>query len=106
MEAETVKCCASESITAIYPYSAHYSQAGKPEVQKLKDEGNKYFGRKEYQKALDAYDKALKASDNSATEAPLLHSNKAACFMMMQRRATFQLPLAILAAQACVPSEH
>ena len=54
-------------------------------VQKIKEEGNKLFGRKEYQKALESYDKALKACENSTTEAPLLHSNKAACYMMQQR---------------------
>lgn len=62
-----------------------FQQAANSEVKKLKEEGNKCFARKEYQKALDAYDKALKASDNAASEAPLLHSNKAACFMMLQR---------------------
>ena len=54
-------------------------------VQKIKEEGNKLFGRKEYQKALESYDRALKACGDSTTEAPLLHSNKAACYMMQQR---------------------
>ena len=53
---------------------------------KLKDEGNRLFGRKEYQKALEAYERALKqASPEAKEEIALLHSNKAACFMMNQR---------------------
>jgi hypothetical protein len=53
---------------------------------KLKEEGNRLFGRKEYQKALDAYDRTLKAVNPEAKEdVALLHSNKAACFMMLQR---------------------
>lgn len=53
---------------------------------KLKDEGNRLFGRKEYQKALDAYDRALKVVNPDLKEdVALLHSNKAACFMMFQR---------------------
>lgn len=74
-------------LSGLLPCRLHYiqPQAASVEVQKLKEEGNKLFGRKEYQKALEAYDKALKASENSLAEAPLLHSNKAACFMMLQR---------------------
>ena len=61
-------------------------QAASPEMLKLKDEGNRLFGRKEYQKALEAYERALKqASPEAKEEIALLHSNKAACFMMNQR---------------------
>ena len=61
-------------------------QAGSPEMLKLKDEGNRLFGRKEYQKALEAYDRALKvANPESKEDLALLHSNKAACYMMFQR---------------------
>ena len=60
-------------------------QSSSSETQKLKEEGNKLFGRKEYQKALEAYDRALKASESPAVEVPQLHCNKAACHMMMQR---------------------
>lgn len=61
---------------------------------KLKDEGNRLFGRKEYQKALEAYDRALKAVNAEAKDdLALLHSNKAACFMMFQR--CWQLPLSM-----------
>lgn len=53
---------------------------------KLKDEGNRLFGRKEYQKALEAYDRALKVANvDSKDDLALLHSNKAACYMMFQR---------------------
>jgi len=54
-------------------------------AQKIKEEGNKHFAKKEYQKALDAYDRALKACEGTSAEVPLLHSNKAACFMMQAR---------------------
>ena len=61
-------------------------QGASPEMLKLKDEGNKLFGRKEYQKALEAYEKALKqATPEAKEEIALLHSNKAACYMMNQR---------------------
>ena len=53
---------------------------------RLKDEGNRLFGRKEYQKAVEAYDRALRvASADAKEELALLHSNKAACFMILQR---------------------
>ena len=55
------------------------------EAQKVLEQGNKHFARKEHLKALEAYDKALKASDSQA-ERPLLYSNKAACYMMLQRQ--------------------
>ena len=55
-------------------------------MARLKEEGNRLFGRKDYQKALDSYDKALKAAGPEATsETPLLHSNKAACYMMLTK---------------------
>jgi tetratricopeptide (TPR) repeat protein len=53
---------------------------------KLKDEGNRLFGRKEYQKALEAYERALRMTGADARDdLALLHSNKAACYMMFQR---------------------
>ena len=48
----------------------------------LRDEGNKLFGKKEYAKALECYDKALKSIQATHPDKPLLHSNKAACHMM------------------------
>lgn len=51
----------------------------------LKEEGNKLFGRKEYQKALEAYDKALRQATDNAGDQALLHSNKAACYMMFSK---------------------
>jgi len=61
---------------------------GALELSKLKDEGDRLFGRKEYQKALDAYDRALKrAAPEGKEERALLHANKAACYLMFQRRA-------------------
>ncbi|KAK9834855.1 hypothetical protein WJX81_004062 [Elliptochloris bilobata] len=56
------------------------------ETSKLKEEGDRLFGRKEYQKALDAYDRALKRSvPDGKEERALLHANKAACYLMFQR---------------------
>lgn len=53
---------------------------------KLKDEGNKFFGRQDYSKALEAYEKALKqASPEAKEEIAQLHSNKAACYIMIKR---------------------
>ena len=56
------------------------------ETSKLKEDGDRLFGRKEYQKALDAYDRALKRSGTDGKEErALLHSNKAACYLLLQR---------------------
>jgi TPR repeat protein len=53
---------------------------------KLKDEGNKLFGRQDYSKALEAYEKALKQANPEAKEdIAQLHSNKAACYIMIKR---------------------
>lgn len=62
-------------------------QAAASEANKLRDEGSRLFGRKEYLKALETYDKALKASgdDSTSEDRALLHSNKAACYMMQQK---------------------
>ncbi len=60
-------------------------QADTAQVAGLKDEGNKLFGRKEYSKAFDAYERALKMLPEGHTEAVLLHSNKAACSMMLKK---------------------
>lgn len=83
---------------ALKPQGA--GQVGSAEMLKLKEEGNRLFGRKEYQKALESYDRALKVVNVEAKEdLALLHSNKAACFMMFQRcvsrcmpRPSWQLP--------------
>jgi tetratricopeptide (TPR) repeat protein len=60
-------------------------QADSAQVAGLKDEGNKLFGRKEYTKAFEAYEKALKMLPEGHSEAVLLHSNKAACSMMLKK---------------------
>lgn len=52
------------------------------QLSTLRDEGNKFFGKKDYVKALECYDKALKSVPASHQDKPLLHSNKAACHMM------------------------
>ncbi|BDA44746.1 probable protein CLMP1 [Coccomyxa sp. Obi] len=73
-------------VTSSPTSASNEAEAGSPEMLKLKDEGNRLFGRKEYQKALEAYDRALKvANPESKEDLALLHSNKAACYMMFQR---------------------
>ena len=54
----------------------------------LKDEGNKHFGLKEYNKAMSSYDRALKLLPEGHTDSVLLHSNKAACCMMLKKCAS------------------
>ena len=66
------------------------------EVAALKEEGKEAFGRREYAKALEAYDKALRALPEGHGDVPLLHSNKGACNMMLKKR----VPGALLR-QAC-----
>ena len=51
----------------------------------LKDEGNQLFARKDYEKALESYDRALKLVAPESADAALLHSNKAACHMMFKK---------------------
>mmetsp|Transcript_14445 Transcript_14445/g.43688 ORF Transcript_14445/g.43688 Transcript_14445/m.43688 type:complete len:721 (-) Transcript_14445:878-3040(-) len=55
------------------------------QVSSLKDEGNKLFGGKEYTKAFDAYEKAIKLLPAQHADSVLLHSNKAACSMMLKK---------------------
>ena len=60
------------------------------EAGKMKEEGNRLFGRKDYSKALDAYEKASKITAADAKEErAALHSNKAACHLMLQRYRLF-----------------
>ncbi|EIE21525.1 hypothetical protein COCSUDRAFT_66932 [Coccomyxa subellipsoidea C-169] len=73
-------------VTSSPTANSNEAEAGSPEMLKLKDEGNRLFGRKEYQKALEAYDRALKVANvETKDDIALLHSNKAACYMMFQR---------------------
>ena len=55
------------------------------QLSNLRDEGNKHFGKKDYAKALESYDKALKLIPATHQDKPLLHSNKAACHMMAKK---------------------
>ncbi|KAL3157883.1 hypothetical protein ABBQ32_012294 [Trebouxia sp. C0010 RCD-2024] len=55
------------------------------QLSNLRDEGNKHFGAKDYAKALESYDKALKLIPATHQDKPLLHSNKAACHMMAKK---------------------
>jgi len=66
-------------------------------VAALKDEGKEAFGKREYVKALEAYDKALRALPEGNSDVPLMHSNKAACNMMLKRcRSLLRIPRAKL----------
>uniref|UniRef100_A0ACD5YD55 Uncharacterized protein n=1 Tax=Avena sativa TaxID=4498 RepID=A0ACD5YD55_AVESA len=59
-------------------------------AQELREEGNKLFQRRDYERALLNYEKAIKLLPSStathpaaATDAAYLHSNLAACYMQM-----------------------
>ena len=54
-------------------------------LPQLKEEGNTLFAKKEYAKALDCYERALKLGPADQADAALLHSNKAACHMMHKK---------------------
>lgn len=54
-------------------------------LAQLKADGNTAFARKEYDAAIQLYDRALKLVPADAADAALLHSNKAACHMMHKR---------------------
>ena len=74
------------------------------EVTALKDEGKEAFGKREYVKALEAYDKALRALPEGNSDVPLMHSNKAACNMMLKRcRSSSQLLRAVRSQAPAAP---
>lgn len=58
-------------------------------AQELREEGNKLFQRRDYERALLNYEKAIKllpssaSSPAAATDVAYLHSNLAACYMQM-----------------------
>ncbi|CAM0953023.1 unnamed protein product [Alopecurus aequalis] len=58
-------------------------------AQELREEGNKLFQRRDYDRALLNYDKAIRllpspaTSSAAATDVAYLHSNLAACYMQM-----------------------
>lgn len=55
------------------------------EVEELKNKGNLLFAGKEYQKALEVYEKAIKLLPEGASEKTDLFSNRGACYMQMKR---------------------
>lgn len=61
------------------------SEALSSQVADLKDQGNKLFGGKEYTKAFETYDKAIRLLPAKHSDSVLLHSNKAACSMMLKK---------------------
>ncbi len=62
------------------------AMAAASSLQALKEEGNTLFAKKEYERALDCYERALKIlPTGDHPDAALLHSNKAACHMMHKK---------------------
>lgn len=62
------------------------NMAASPEsLTQLKEEGNILFAKKEYDRAMECYEKALKLVAGDHPDAALLHSNKAACHMMHKK---------------------
>lgn len=55
------------------------------QVVALKNEGNKLFAKRDYTKALEQYEQAVKLLPEGATETVELLCNKAACFYQMKR---------------------
>uniref|UniRef100_A0A0E0M4D6 PB1 domain-containing protein n=1 Tax=Oryza punctata TaxID=4537 RepID=A0A0E0M4D6_ORYPU len=52
-------------------------------AQELKEEGNKLFQRREHERALLNYEKAIKLLPRGHPDVAYLHSNLAACYMQM-----------------------
>lgn len=52
-------------------------------AQELKEEGNKLFQRRDYERALLNYEKAIKLLPRAHPDVAYLHSNLAACYMQM-----------------------
>eukprot|EP00210_Caulerpa_lentillifera_P005134 g4906.t1 len=55
------------------------------EVAELKRSGNNQFAERDYEKALETYDKAIKKLPELSTEKADIQSNKAACYLQMKR---------------------
>jgi len=55
------------------------------EVAELKRSGNNQFAERDFQKALDTYDKAVKMLPEASAEKADILSNKAACYIQMKR---------------------
>lgn len=55
------------------------------EAMELKSKGNKSFGEKDYQKALDLYEKGIKMLPEGSGERADFYCNKGACYMQMKR---------------------
>ncbi|KAJ3678410.1 hypothetical protein LUZ60_002213 [Juncus effusus] len=68
-------------------------------AQELKEDGNKLFQRRDYERALLRYEKALKLLPKLHADVAYLHSNIAACYMQMgpseYRRAIYSCDLAL-----------
>ena len=71
-----------------HPPTRHHTVAAPLHLQalaQLKHDGNNCFAKKEYAVAIGSYDKALQLVAADSAEAALLHSNKAACHMMLKK---------------------
>ena len=56
-------------------------------VTELRSDAAKLFAKKEYAKAIEQYEAAIKLLPEAAAERTDLFSNKAACFYQLKRRA-------------------
>lgn len=69
------------------------------EAQNRKEDGNKLFQRRDYQRALIQYERAINTLPKSHPDVAYLHSNMAACYMQMgpseYRRAVYECDLAL-----------
>lgn len=61
------------------------AKATPPELASLKEEGNKAFAMKEYEKAMQCWDKAISLLPSGDVDSAVLHNNKAACHLMFKR---------------------
>lgn len=63
--------------------AANEIQSFAAKSSKLKHEGDAHFAAKRHKEALEAYEKAIPLTLGNSEERAALHSNRAACFLMM-----------------------
>jgi hypothetical protein len=63
------------------------------QAKRLKEEGNRQFQSKNYQKAIDFYTEALRLSNVPDKEKAILLSNRSATFLLLGDEANFRLAL-------------
>ena len=55
------------------------------EQPSLKEQGNAFFQKGQYMKAIDCYQDALRLEDTSNEAKAILHGNKAACYLKLDQ---------------------